>query len=155
MECSATTGRTWLKSYRNLFFSINFDESSVLDKSQLDINVSYLENYQVRKQKFATESLEGGTTAQELVDAVTNEFESNLVPIANVVFVTTDGCSTMIGAGNGVHALFRKILPHLPSWGGCVADDSSNNTQVSCPEACPQSDQVVKCPALISELRIG
>ena len=126
-----------VKKLQKSFFSINFDESSVLDKSQLDINVSYLENYQVRKQNFAAVSLEGGTSAQELVDAVTNEFESNLVPIANVVFITTDGCSTMIGAENGVHALFRKILPHLPSWGGCVAHDSSNILKSAVPKLAP------------------
>ena len=125
-----------VKKLQKLFFSINFDESSVLDKSQLD-KCFISRKYQVRKQNFAAVSLEGGTSAQELVDAVTNEFESNLVPIANVVFITTDGCSTMIGAENGVHALFRKILPHLPSWGGCVAHDSSNILKSAVPKLAP------------------
>ena len=50
-----------------IFFSlINFDESIVLDKSRLEINVSYLESCQVRKQNFSTVSLEGGKSAQEL-----------------------------------------------------------------------------------------
>ena len=126
-----------IKNLQNGFFSLNFDESSVLEKSQLDINVSYLVDFQVRKQNFSTVSLEGGTTAQELVDAVTNELERNLVPIKNVVFVTTDGCSTMIGEENGVHALFRKILPHLPSWGGCVAHDASNILKSAVPKLFP------------------
>ena len=86
-----------VKKLQKGFFSINFDESSVLDKSRLDINVSFLKNFQVMKQNFSTVSLEGGTTAQEIVDAVSNEFEINLIPISNVVFITTDGCSTMIG----------------------------------------------------------
>ena len=136
MEFIATTDRTWLKSYRNLF-SLSILMRAVYWTKVSLTNVSYLENYQVRKQNFATVSLEGGTTAQELVDAVTNELESNLVPIANVVFITTDGCSTMIGAENGVHALFRKILPHLPSWGGCVAHDSSNILKSAVPKLAP------------------
>ena len=126
-----------INTLRKGFFSINFDESSVLAKSQLDINVSYLENCLVRKQNFCTVSLEGGTTAQEIVDAVVDEFEKNLVPVANVVFVTTDGCSTMIGKDNGVHTLMRKILPHLPSWGGCVAHDASNILKSAVPKLSP------------------
>jgi len=43
----------------------------------------------------------------------------------------------MIGAENGVHALFRKILPHLPSWGGCVAHDASNILKSAVPKLCP------------------
>ena len=128
---------TLIKNLQNCFFSINFDESSILDKSVLDINVSYLVNYRVIKQNFSAISLDGGTTAQEIVDAVTNELETNLVPISNVVFITTDGCSTMIGVDNGVHTLFRKILPHLPSWGGCVAHDASNILKSAVPKLSP------------------
>ena len=126
-----------VKKLQKSFFSINFDESSVLAKSQLDINVSFLENGLVRKQNFSTVSLEGGTSAQEIVDAVVNEFETNLIPITNIVFITTDGCSTMLGSENGVHALFRKILPHLPSWGGCVAHDASNILKSAVPKLAP------------------
>ena len=43
----------------------------------------------------------------------------------------------MIGADNGVHALFRKILPHLPSWGGCVAHDASNILKSAVPKLAP------------------
>lgn len=135
------------------FFSINFDESSVLDRSQLDINVSFLENFQVMKQNFSTVSLEGGTTAQEIVDAVSYEFERNLIPISNIVFITTDGCSTMIGADNGVHALFRKILPHLPSWGGCVAHDASNMLKSAVPKLAPNLTKLYS--ALRSYLNTG
>ena len=142
-DCIATHGifphnrEILVKKLQKSFFSLNFDESSILEKSQLDINVSYLDGYEVRKQNLSTVSLEGGTTAQEIVDAVTNEIETNLIPIQNVVFVTTDGCSTMIGADNGVHALFRKILPHLPSWGGCVAHDASNILKSAVPKLSP------------------
>ena len=81
---------TLIKNLQNCFFSINFDESSILDKSLLDINVSYLVNYRVIKQNFSAISLDGGTTSQEIVDAVTNEIDTNLVPISNVVFIMTD-----------------------------------------------------------------
>ena len=142
-----------VKKLQKSFFSINFDESSVLDRSQLDINVSFLENFKVMKQNFSTVSLEGGTTAQEIVDAVSYEFERNLIPISNIVFITTDGCSTMIGADNGVHALFRKILPHLPSWGGCVAHDASNMLKSAVPKLAPNLTKLYS--ALRSYLNTG
>ena len=49
---------TLIKNLQNCFFSINFYESRILDKSLLDINVSYLVNYRVIKQNFTTVSLD-------------------------------------------------------------------------------------------------
>ena len=39
----------------------------------------------------------------------------------------------MLGAVNGVHALMRNILPHLPDWGGCMAHSPSNMLKAATP----------------------
>ena len=46
-----------------------------------------------------------GTTASEIVDAIIFEFDSNFIPLSNIVTIVTDGCSTMLGEEGGVHAL--------------------------------------------------
>ena len=52
------------------FFSLNFDETSINLKSQLNINVSYLSGDVIVKENLTTISMDSGTTAQEIVDAV-------------------------------------------------------------------------------------
>ena len=52
-------------------YSLNFDESTVNGDSQLDINVSYLEeDLQVKKRMFTTIALQRGTTGEEIADQV-------------------------------------------------------------------------------------
>ena len=113
---------------RDSFFSINIDESAVNRKSQLNVNVSFVDKEkQVSfKQNFTTISMEKGTSAEEIVDALVNEFDSCFIPLTNIVTIVTDGCSTMLGEEGGVHALLRQRLPHLPHWGGCSCHDCSN-----------------------------
>ena len=117
-----------INTLKNSFFSINIDESSVNRKSQLDVNVSYVdtEKKESCKRNFTTISMEKGTSAQEIVDALVMEFDSSFIPLTNIVTIVTDGCSTMLGEDGGVHALLRQRLPHLPHWGGCSCHDSSN-----------------------------
>ena len=60
----------------------------------------------------------------------------------------------MIGADNGVHALFRKILsPPLPSWRGCVAHDASNILKSAVPKLAPNLTKLYS--ALRSYLNTG
>ena len=66
MEFFQTTETFWSESCNHLF-SLNFDEINVLEKSQLDINVSYLEGCEVRRQNLSTVSLEGGTSLLQLM----------------------------------------------------------------------------------------
>ena len=111
------------------FFSINIDESSVNRKSLLDVNVSFLdtEKKESCKRNFTTISMEKGTTASDIVDAIISEFEASFIPLKNIVTIVTDGCSTMLGEEGGVHAVvLRQRLPHLPHWGGCSCHDCSN-----------------------------
>ena len=110
------------------FFSINIDESSVNKKSLLDVNVSFLdtEKKESCKRNFTTISMEKGTTASDIVDAIISEFEASFIPLKNIVTIVTDGCSTMLGEEGGVHAVLRQRLPHLPHWGGCSCHDCSN-----------------------------
>lgn len=120
--------QNFVKTLKNTYFSINIDESSVNRKSQLDINVSYIdkETREACKQNFTTISMEKGTTAPEIVDALVLEFDSSFIPLTNIITIVTDGCSTMLGEEGGVHALLRQRLPHLPHWGGCSCHDCSN-----------------------------
>ena len=115
-----------VETLRTNFLSLNFDESAVNKTSQLDLNVSYIHEKNAVKQNLTTLSMDRGTTAQEIVDVVVGFFESNLIPLGNIMVVTTDGCSTMLGEDNGVQALLRSRIPHLPHWGGCSCHDLSN-----------------------------
>ena len=78
------------------------------------------------KQNFTTISMEKGTSASEIVDALVLEFDSSFIPLTNIITIVTDGCSTMLGEDGGVHTLLRQRLPHLPHWGGCSCHDCSN-----------------------------
>ena len=117
-----------IKILRNCHFSVNIDESSVNKKSQLDVNVSFIEKEKKAaiKQNFTTISMEKGTSAIEIVEALVTEFDSCFIPLKNIMTIVTDGCSTMLGEEGGVHALLRQRLPHLPRWGGCNCHDCSN-----------------------------
>ena len=106
-----------IKMLKNNFFSVNFEESSVNRQSQLDVNVSYIdqEMREAIKQNFTTISMERGTSASEIVEALVAEFDSCFIPLTNIMTIVTDGCATMLGEDGGVHALLRQRLPHLPS----------------------------------------
>ena len=126
-----------VSTLKTSFFSLNFDETSINLKSQLDINVSFLKDEVIVKENLTTISMEGGTTAAEIVDAVFSQLESFLIPLENIMIVTTDGCSTMLGNENGVHSLMRRRLPHLPTWGGCTCHDLSNLLKAAFPKLNP------------------
>jgi hypothetical protein len=96
-----------IKQLKKDFFSLNFDETSINLNSQLDINVSYLSGDVIVKENLTTISMESGTTAEEIVDAVIGQLEEFLIPLENIMVVTTDGCSTILGSDNGVHTLMR------------------------------------------------
>ena len=115
-----------VEALRSNFFSLNFDESAVNKTSQLDLNVSFIKEKTAVKQNLTTLSMDQGTSAQEVVDVVVEFFESNLIPLNNIIVVTTDGCSTMLGDDNGVQSILRRRIPHLPRWGGCSCHDLSN-----------------------------
>ena len=115
-----------VEALRSNFFSLNFDESAVNKTSQLDLNVSFIKEKNAVKQNLTTLSMDKGTSAREIVDVVVEFFESNLIPLSNIIVVTTDGCSTMLGDDNGVQSILRTRIPHLPRWGGCSCHDLSN-----------------------------
>ena len=73
----------------------------------MNINVSYLSGDVIVKENLTTISMDSGTTAQEIVDAVIGVVEEFLIPLEHVMVVTTDGCSTMLRSDNGVHTLMR------------------------------------------------
>ena len=70
--------------------------------------------------------MQGGTTAEEIVELLVNLLEEYMIPLENIIVVSTDGCATMLGVDNGVHTLLRRKIPHLPAWGGCTCHDCSN-----------------------------
>ena len=160
-----------VKILQNSHFSLNFDEASLHKTSQMDLNVSYPKESEIVKDNFTTIDIKEGTTAEEVVDLIFGKLEEKRIPLENIVCVslegvgeikqeknqqfnvcindfhqvTTDGCSTMLGEQNGVHALMRwdsvryeiiiclrRRLPHLPKWGGCTCHDCSNILKVSC-----------------------
>ena len=96
-------------------FSINFDESSINKRRELDINASFVnvkvKNGKIIKTSWRTLEVTGFTTAQDIVDAVYKSLEDAFIPKLNVVTITTDGCSTMLGHMNGVHAIMRRDMP--------------------------------------------
>ena len=78
------------------------------------------------KRFFETIEMKDGTKAEEIVEAVVKALECNSIPLSNLVTISTDGCSAMLGKFKGVHALLRERLPWLPDWGGCMAHSPSN-----------------------------
>ena len=107
-------------------FSLSFDESSINSTSQLDLNVSYVQEKVVIKRFLETIEMKAGTTAEEIVEAVFRVLDTNNIQEKNLVTISTDGCSAMLGRFKGVHALMRERLPWLPDWGGCMAHSPSN-----------------------------
>ena len=110
-------------------YSINFDESDELKRSQLNINISFVKDNKVKKAHYTTISMEEGTKAEDIKEAVVHALESSGLSLDKLVNITTDGCSTMLGIINGVHTLFRELVPTLPDWGGCLSHDSSHLLQ--------------------------
>ena len=115
------------------FFSLNFDESSINKKTELDINVSFVKKDRVVKTNFQVVEMTGSTTAGDIVAAVFEALDKFFIPRNNIVSIATDGCSTMLGSDNGVHAIMRESLPHLPDWGGCMAHSPSNMLKAATP----------------------
>ena len=74
-----------MEDLRSNFFSLNFDESAVNKTSQLDLNVSFIKDKTAVKQNLTTLSMDGGTSGQEIVDVVVEFFESNLIPLSNII----------------------------------------------------------------------
>jgi hypothetical protein len=97
----------------------------VLKTSQLDVNISYTKNGKLRKTHLTTITMEEGTNAEEISGAVIYALESSGISLEKLVQISTDGCSTMLGQLNGVQAIFRRRVPTLPDWGGCLGHDSS------------------------------
>ena len=65
--------------------------------------------------------MQGGTTAEEIVELLVNLLEEYMIPLENIIVVSTDGCATMLGVDNGVHTLLRRKIPNLPAWADALA----------------------------------
>ena len=85
------------------------------------------------KTNFKLIEMTGTMYAEDIVSAVFEALDKVYIPRSNVVTISTDGCSTMLGSINGVHAIMRKALPHLPDWGGCMAHSPSNMLKAATP----------------------
>ena len=121
------------KTLRTNFFSLNFDESSINKRTELDLNVSFVQKDRVVKTNFKVIEMTGTTTADDIVTSVFGALDKVFIPRTNIVSISTDGCSTMLGAINGVHAIMRESLTHLPDWGGCMAHSPSNMLKAATP----------------------
>jgi len=127
-----------VQAMKNRPFSLNFDESTVNGDSQLDINVSYLdEDLLVKKRMFTTTALERGTTGEEIADQVLNVLRAEGVDPRMCMSVSTDGCGAMLGAFLGAQKHLRDQIPTLPSWGGCADHDLANLLKSSVGVLCP------------------
>ena len=100
-----------LQVLRQNFFSLDIDESSVLNKTQLDVNVSYNYQGEWNKRNLTTISLEEGTSARELANAFFTMFVSFDLPLKNCPKVTTDGPKVMLGEVAGFHNFSMKGCP--------------------------------------------
>lgn len=73
---------------KTTFFLINFDETSLNDKSQLDINVSFMCEGEIIKENLVTIDMKGGSTAEEIVETVLGKLEEYGIPIENIIVVS-------------------------------------------------------------------
>lgn len=70
------------------FFSINFDETSINSTSQLDVNVSYMnDDGNMVKENLVTIDMQGGTSAEEVTDLVFGKLDELQIPYQNIVSV--------------------------------------------------------------------
>lgn len=121
------------KILRENYFSVNFDESSINKRTELDINVSFIKDCRAVKTNFRVIEMLGSTAATDIVEAVFASLDRAYIPRSNIVSISTDGCSTMLGKIGGVHTIMRESLPHLPDWGGCMAHNPSNMLKSATP----------------------
>ena len=130
---------------RNNFFSLNFDESSINKKTELDINVCYVNNSHGRvvKTNFRVIKMTTNTKAPDIVTAVYAALDDSFIPRTNIVSICNDGCSTMLGEFGGVHTIKRESLPHLPDWGGCMAHSPSNMLKSTTPNLGESFNKVI------------
>ena len=108
-------------------YSINFDESTVNNTTQLVVNVGHIgEDFLVRRKMFGSFKMEEGTSAEELSDKILDSFDKERVEPTMLMHPATDGCFTMLGVVNGAVAILRRKIPTIPKWGGCPGHDCSN-----------------------------
>ena len=74
----------------------------------------------VKKRMLTTIALERGTSEEEIAAHVLKFLITEAVDPRMCMFVSTDGCSAMLGAFNGPRKRLRDLIPTLPSWGGNV-----------------------------------
>jgi hypothetical protein len=97
------------------FFSINFDETSINGETQLDVNVSFMnDDGNFVKENLMTIDMRAGTSAEEVTEIVFGRLEELRVPLEHIIQAATDGCTTMLGSENGVHAIFRSAMHSKP-----------------------------------------
>jgi hypothetical protein len=73
---------------QNTFFSINFDETSLNGESQLDVNVSFMNNDgNMVKENLTTINMQGGTSAEEVTSMIFSKLDKLNIPFQNIVTV--------------------------------------------------------------------
>ena len=68
------------------------------------------------KIELTTLSTKKGTSTHDIVDVVFGVLDFKHILLNNVIAVTIDICSRMLGDSHGVQKLLRTTIPHLPSW---------------------------------------
>ena len=70
------------------------------------------------KTELTTLSMEKGTSTHDIVDVVFGVLDFKHILLNNLIVVTIDICSRMLGDGHGNQKLLRTTISHLPSWLG-------------------------------------
>ena len=106
-------GDLWQDILASPFVSVLIDESTDISTSQnLIIYIIYLKNGRP-KVTFVGLLKVPAATAAVLVEVLTDFFESNGLPIDNVIAFCSDGASVMTGCDNGVGVRLQRSNPFL------------------------------------------
>ena len=103
-------------------FSLNFILSSV---NKL-LNWTEMSVFLWSKTELTTLSMEKGTSTHDIVDVVFGVLDFKHILLNNLIVVTIDICSRMVGDGHGNQKLLRTTISHLPSWLGYSCHDFLN-----------------------------
>ena len=118
---------------------MNFDESTVNNKSEMTLNVAHLtEELLVDRRCLAVIDVDQGTTGEEIANLVLKELEGSEIPLHHMMSVKTDGCSAMIGIIRGAQKYLLDKVPTLLNRGGCVDHDLANVLKAAVKALCPE-----------------
>ena len=95
-------------------FSIQVDESTLPgNKCLLLVCVRMVVGDKTYEELAISQLMETHSTGQLVFNKIKNYFESNKIPLENIIGIATDGAPSMVGRHVGLITFFKKVNPNL------------------------------------------